>query len=68
MTPARRATDPAASARARLERLARERKVELQLLLSEFAVERLLYRLGVSRHDERYVLKGAMLFKQRGGC
>jgi hypothetical protein len=42
--------------------------VELQLLLSEFAVERLLYRLGVSRHDERYVLKGAMLFKQRGGC
>jgi predicted nucleotidyltransferase component of viral defense system len=55
--------DPAASARAHLARLAREQQVELQLLLSEFAVERLLYRLGQSRYGSRYVLKGAMLFR-----
>lgn len=55
--------DPAASVRARLARLAREENVELQLLLAEFAVERLLYRLGRSQHADRYVLKGAMLFR-----
>jgi predicted nucleotidyltransferase component of viral defense system len=63
VTPTRRATDHAASVRARLAKLSRERSVELQLLLSEFAIERLLYRLGVSRHAESYVLKGALLFK-----
>lgn len=37
--------------------------MEFQLLLSEFAIERLLYRLGVSPHADRFVLKGAMLFR-----
>jgi hypothetical protein len=37
--------------------------MEFQLVLSEFAIERLLYRLGVSRHADRFILKGAMLFK-----
>ncbi len=55
--------DPAASVRARLALLALEQKVEFQLLLSEFAIERLLYRLGRSRHRDGYVLKGAMLFR-----
>lgn len=55
--------DPAASARARLAQLAREQNAELHLLLSEFAVERLLYRLGRSPYGDRYVLKGAMLFR-----
>ena len=63
MKSSRRPKDFAASVRARLSSLARERRVELQLLLSEFAVERLLWRLGVSPHAEFYVLKGAMLFK-----
>ncbi len=40
--------DLAASVRARLHNVAKARNVELQLVLSEFAVERLLYRLGVS--------------------
>ena len=52
-----------ASVRARLQNLARTRKTEFQLVLSEFAIERLLYRLGVSRHADRFVLKGATLFK-----
>lgn len=53
----------AASVRARLLNLSRSRNVEFQLVLSEFAIERLLYRLGSSAHADRFVLKGAMLFK-----
>jgi len=56
-------TDLPASVRDRLRGLARKRGVEFQLLLSEFAIERLLYRLGVSAYAERFVLKGATLFK-----
>ncbi len=63
MTPARQPTNIAASVRARLLNLSRQRHVELQLLLSEFAIERLLYRFGVSGHADHFVLKGAMLFK-----
>ncbi len=32
-------------------------------MLAEFAIERLLYRLGSSQYTDRFVLKGAMLFK-----
>ncbi len=63
MSPARRPADLAASVRARLLNLARRRGDEFQLVLSEFAIERLLFRLGESAHGERFVLKGAMLFK-----
>lgn len=63
MTPKRPPTNVAASVRARLHNLARQRHVEFQLVLSDFAIERLLYRLGVSEHANRFVLKGAMLFK-----
>ena len=52
-----------ASVRARLLDLSRARKDEFQLVLSEFAIERLLYRLGASRHADDFVLKGAMLFR-----
>ncbi len=63
MTPPRSPRNQAASERGRLSNLARERKLELQLVLSEFAIERLLYRLGNSPHAGDYVLKGAMLFR-----
>lgn len=63
MSPARRPSNVAASVRARLLDLARARHIEFQLLLSEFAIERLLYRLGISNYSDRFVLKGAMLFK-----
>lgn len=63
MTAAERPKNLAASVRARLRNLARERNVEFQLVLSEFAIERFLYRLGRSSHVDRFVLKGAMLFK-----
>ena len=63
MSPKRPVVNVAASVRARLRDLARTRGVEFQLMLSDFAIERLLYRLGVSPHVDRFVLKGATLFK-----
>jgi predicted nucleotidyltransferase component of viral defense system len=51
-----------ASVRARLLNLARERNSEFQLILTRYSLERLLYRLSLSDHRDRFVLKGAMLF------
>lgn len=41
--------------------LARERGQVFDLLLTRYALERLLYRLSISQHRNRFVLKGAML-------
>ena len=49
------------SVRARLLNLARERNQPFDLLLTRYALERLLYRLSTSKHRDRFVLKGAML-------
>ena len=51
-----------ASVRDRLLRLARERGDDFQLLLTRYANERLLFRLAASKHESRFVLKGATLF------
>ena len=51
-----------ASVRQRLLNLSRERGEDFNLILSQYAVERLLYRLSVSEHAALFVLKGAMLF------
>ena len=37
-------------------------RTDFQILLTRYALERLLYRLSVSDQRERFVLKGAMLF------
>src|ERR1700731_426146 len=50
-----------ASVRARLLTLAKERNQPNDLLLTRYALERLLYRLSTTKHRERFVLKGAML-------
>jgi len=52
----------AASVRARLQRLAEQRREDFQLLLTRYANERLLHRLSVSAHAPQFVLKGAALF------
>jgi len=52
----------AASVRARLTDRARANKENVQLILTRYAIERLLYRLSRSPHRDRFVLKGAMLF------
>lgn len=59
--------DVAASVRQRLLNRARERGEDFQLVLTYYAVERLLYRLSRSAHHERFVLKGAMLFSVWSG-
>jgi predicted nucleotidyltransferase component of viral defense system len=50
-----------ASVRARLFALAKQRGQTFDLLLTRYALERLLYRLSTTKYRERFVLKGAML-------
>lgn len=50
-----------ASVRARLQNLSRETGQNFELILTRYALERLLYRLSRSAYAERFVLKGAML-------
>ncbi len=50
-----------ASVRARLLNRSRKTGENFEALLQRYTAERFLYRLGESRHRERYVLKGAML-------
>ncbi len=51
-----------ASILARLLTLARQRGDDYSLLLNRFAMERLLTRVSVSPHADRFLLKGGLLF------
>jgi hypothetical protein len=51
-----------ASVRARLLNRARADKVDFNLMLTRYALERLLYRLSVSAWSNEFLLKGALLF------
>lgn len=51
-----------ASVRQRLTNIADARGEPFQRLLVEYGLERLLYRLSKSKHRDRFVLKGALLF------
>lgn len=61
-------TNSAAPIRQRLLNIAREQKIEFQLILTRFALERFLYRLSQSKYSNDFVLKGAMLFQVWGGA
>jgi hypothetical protein len=50
-----------ASVRARLLELTKASGQSFDLVLTLFALERLLFRLSRSRHADRFALKGAML-------
>jgi predicted nucleotidyltransferase component of viral defense system len=52
----------AASLRQRLMNLARSDNQEFQLILTRYALERLVLRLSLSPYAERFILKGATLF------
>lgn len=54
--------NPGASIRARLLQHAKQNGDDYQRVLTRYAIERLLYRLSQTEANERYVLKGAMLF------
>jgi len=51
-----------ASVRARIYNKAKAEKVNTQFLLTRYSLERLLYRLAVSKHRDSFLLKGALLF------
>jgi len=50
-----------ASVRQRLLNLSRAGGVAFDILLTRYVLERLLYRLTLTPHADRFVLKGAML-------
>ncbi len=52
----------AASVRQRLLNLARARQEDFLRILTQYALERLLYRLSLSAYADRFTLKGALLF------
>ena len=52
----------AASVRQRLFNRSREESQEFQLVLTRYALERLIFRLSLSSYADKFVLKGAMLF------
>ena len=50
-----------ASVRARLLQISKEKEQSFELILTRYAIERLLYRLAQSPQTDRFVLKGGML-------
>jgi hypothetical protein len=56
------ASDVAASVRERLYQLVSRHNEDFVLILTRYALERLLYRISLSEHRDRLILKGAMLF------
>lgn len=61
MPEGKKTRDVGASVRARLLTIARQKGQQLDLLLTRYTIERMLYRLSISAHRERFVLKGAVL-------
>lgn len=51
-----------ASVRARLLNKARAEKLDFNLLLTRYSLERILYRLSISQQCDQFLLKGALLF------
>jgi len=52
----------AASIRDRLLNKARAEKPDYNLLLTRYALERMIYRMSISAERDRFLLKGALLF------
>ena len=50
-----------ASIKARLTNIARAKRMPFDLILIQYVLERILYRLSISTHRDRFVLKGGML-------
>lgn len=50
-----------ASVQSRLLNVSKQRRQPFDLLLNNYVLERLLYRLSQTNHRDRFILKGAML-------
>lgn len=55
----------AASVRARLLHISKQKGVRFDFILNRYAVERFLYRLSLSQYSDQFVLKGATLVLSR---
>ena len=66
MTSRRTPKDIAASVRQRLLNKAYESKRPFNELLQYYAMERFLFRLGVSEYARKFILKGALVFTAWG--
>lgn len=53
----------AASILQRLKKYSKENQEDFGLILSRYAIERLIYRLSISDYADQFVLKGAQLFR-----
>lgn len=62
MRPSREIRNIAGSVHQRLLNRAAQEKVDFNLMLQRYAIERFLYRLGLSGEVDRFTLKGATLF------
>lgn len=62
MKPSRETRNIAASVHQQLLNRARSERVDFNLLLQRYTIERFLYRLSVSKEVDRFTLKGATLF------
>jgi len=54
--------DLAASIRQRLLNLAKERSEDFNFILTQYAIQRVLYRLSIPTYRDQFLLKGAWLF------
>lgn len=52
-----------ASVLQRLKNYSEARKEDRGLTLTNYAIERLLYRLSISQYADQFILKGAQLFR-----
>jgi hypothetical protein len=55
-------TNLPASVFARLKKLAQAERIDVQIIVTRYFIERLLYRLAQSAERDNFILKGAMLF------
>lgn len=62
-----RPTNLAVSVRQRLLDYSRKTHEDFQLVLTRYAIERLLFRLSQSNYRDQFILKGAMLFQLWSG-
>lgn len=61
--PRERIKNLAASVRQRLLNIAKDRGEPFDLVLTQYGLERILYRVGASEWADEFILKGALLFK-----
>ena len=54
--------NPSASVRRRLYSLAVAYGIDFQRILTQYALERPLYRISKSPHEGRFILKGVLIF------